>query len=100
MPPPAGMMMSGPYSPIITSAKPGYTPAHGMGNVRLMCPHGASLTNDVRSPSSIETMGIDDHMVGVSIMSAPHSRHNLASTGQAICFIMAIMCEACSMTGT
>ena len=43
---------------------------------------------------------MDDHIVGVSIISAPQSRQSLASTGHEICFIMAIMCEACSMTGT
>ena len=39
-------------------------------------------------------------MVGVSIRSAPHRRHNLPNTGQEMWCMPAIMCEPCIITGT
>ena len=81
-------------------ARPGYTPAHGIGAVGLIWPSGASFTCAVRRPSSMLTMGIDDQYVGVSMRSAPQIRHSLANTGQAIRGWAAIMCEACSRMGT
>ncbi len=92
--------MSGPYSPTRIGVSPGYTPAHGIGNIGLMWPSGASFTCDVRRPSSRLTIGMLDQNVGVSIRSAPQRRHSLANTGQAIRGCAAIMCEPCSMMGT
>ena len=40
-----------------------------------------------------------DQMPGVSIMSAPHRRQILASTGKLIVGSRASMCETCKSTG-